>query len=76
MNKYDGALKYTVVNTAHIWTNWELRRGRTDAIVIESQANRDLRSHGRDQRIVAWCTTKLAAEAARRLLSGECEAQP
>lgn len=72
MNKYDGALKYSVVSTAHFWIDWQFRRGKSDALVVELQANRDLRSRGHE-RIVAWCPTKAAAEAARRLLSGECE---
>lgn len=76
MNKYDGELRYSVVGYASVRDDWQWSPRKNDALVVERQANRDLRERGQPTRIVAWCPTKDAANAARRLLSGECEVKP
>jgi hypothetical protein len=71
MNKHEDESTYYVIGVAMHVDHWLSRYDKDHVMVLRSPTP-EIRRNRHAHKIVAWCPTKEAAVAAKRLLSGEC----
>lgn len=73
MNKYADRPTYFIVKASEIVGRFHSRWHERDHVMVLRSPTPEIRRNHHEHKIVACCPTSESANAALRLLSGECE---